>query len=137
MQDIRIKLIELESRREQLNYKRKSGKDTSVELKSRQQKIKDEITQLEAEDIQLKKDTKVLEKELNTVNAQIQKERSILELKQTVYTETYQRIEELQALISNEQSNREKILEDLKQAEFEAKKRTKDKTYKRENFREV
>ena len=123
MQDIRIKLIELESRREQLNYKRKSGKDTSVELKSRQQKIKDEITQLEAEDIQLKKDTKVLEKELNTVNAQIQKERSILELKQTVYTETYQRIEELQALISNEQSNREKILEDLKQAEFEAKEK--------------
>ena len=123
MQDIRIKLIELESRREQLNYKRKSGKDTSVELKSRQQKIKDEITQLEAEDIQLKKDTKVLEKELNTVNAQIQKERSILELKQTVYTETYQRIEELQALISNEQSNREKILEDLKQAEFETKEK--------------
>ena len=123
MQDIRIKLIELESRREQLNYKRKSGKDTSVELKSRQQKIKDEITQLEAEDIQLKKDTKVLEKELKTVNAQIQKDRSILELKQTVYTETYQRIEELQALISNEQSNREKLLEDLKQAEFETKEK--------------
>ena len=123
MQDIRIKLIELESRREQLNYKRKSGKDTSVELKSRQQKIKDEITQLEAEDIQLKKDTKVLEKELKTVNAQIQRDRSILELKQTVYTETYQRIEELQALISNEQSNREKLLEDLKQAEFETKEK--------------
>ena len=70
MQDIRIKLIELESRREQLNYKRKSGKDTSAELKSRQQKIKDEITQLKAEEMQLKKDTigegdYVLEKRLS------------------------------------------------------------------------
>ena len=60
------------------------------------------------------------EKELESLNAEIQKQRSILDLKQSVYRETYQNIEELQARISSEQRDREQILEDLKNCELEA-----------------
>ena len=120
LQDIRIRLIELESRRDQLKFKRKSGKDTSNELKSRQQKIKDEIEDLQLKHNKLEQDIIETEKELNVVSAEINKHNSILDLKHSVYKETYQSIEELQARISNEQTNREKILEDLKNAELEA-----------------
>ena len=54
------------------------------------------------------------------MNAKIQKQRSILDLKQSVYRETYQNIEEVQARIAAEQKNREQILEDLKNAQLEA-----------------
>jgi hypothetical protein len=54
------------------------------------------------------------------LNAEIQKQRSILDLKQSVYRETYQNIEEVQARIAAEQKNREQILEDLKNAQLEA-----------------
>ena len=60
------------------------------------------------------------EKDLDSVNAEIQKQRSIIDLKQSVYRETYQNIEEIQARISAEQRDREQILEDLKNAELEA-----------------
>ena len=120
LQDLKIKLIELESRRDQLRFKKTSGEETSDELKSRQEKIKHEITELHQnrEELQLKAEG--TEKELESLNAEIQKQRSILDLKQSVYRETYQNIEELQARISAEQRDREQILEDLKNCELEA-----------------
>ena len=60
------------------------------------------------------------EKGLDSINAEIQKQRSIIDLKQSVYRETYQNIEEIQARISAEQRDREQILENLKNAELEA-----------------
>ena len=62
------------------------------------------------------------EKDLEVLNAEIQKERSIFDLKQSVYKETYQDIEEIQARIASDQKNKEQILEDLKNAELEASK---------------
>ena len=121
LQEIRIKLIELEARRDQLKFKKKSGEETSSELKIRQDKIRIEINELRKMNDNLQSDSKNSEKELESINAAIQKQRSIIDLKQAVYRETYQNIEELQARISTEQRDREQLLEELKNSELEAK----------------
>ena len=120
LQDIRIKLIELESRRDQLKFKKTSGEDSSDELKMRQKAILNEVVELKDKKTELDNIINSDEKKLKVINAEIQKQISIVDLKQSIYRETYQRIEEVQLLISNEQRDREKILEDLKNAELEA-----------------
>ena len=120
LQNLKIKLIELEARRDQLRFKKTAGEETADELVARQEKINTEVSELQTKRNELEADSKETEKELELLNAKIQKQRSILDLKQSVYRETYQNIEELQARISSEQSDREQILEDLKNAEIEA-----------------
>ena len=120
VQDARIKLIELESRRDQLKFKKTSGEETSDELKTRQNIIVKEIDDLKDKKNELDKQILINEEELKRLNAEIQKQRSILDLKQTVYRETFQNIEEIQTRISTEQRNREQLLENLKNAELEA-----------------
>ncbi|MFL2983274.1 MAG: chromosome segregation protein SMC [Candidatus Neomarinimicrobiota bacterium] len=120
LQELRIKLIELESRRDQLKFKKTSGDENSEELKVRQGKIKNEINDLKVKHEELQLNVKESEQRLDLVNAEIQKQRSIIDLKQSVYREIYQNIEQLQVRISSEQRNREQILEDLKNAEIEA-----------------
>ena len=119
-QDIRINLIELETRRDQLKFKKSSSEETREELKSRQVGIKTGIEELQAKKKELDGQIAAGEKKLKTLNAEIQKQLSILDLKQSVFRETYQNIEEVQARIVAEQRNREQILEDLKNAELEA-----------------
>jgi chromosome segregation protein len=120
VQDLRINLIELETRRDQLNFKKSSGDESCQELSIRQNKINSEVKELDAKKLELDGDIELGEKELGKLDAQIQKQRSILDLKQSVYRETYQNIEEVQARIASEQKNREQILDDLKSAELEA-----------------
>ena len=120
LQDTRIKLIELESRRDQLRFKQTSGKETSDELNKRQESIDNEIAELDFKQKELNSEVSESEKGLDSVNAEIQKQRSIIDLKQSVYRETYQNIEEIQARISAEQRDREQILENLKNSELEA-----------------
>jgi len=120
IQDIRINLIELQTRRDQLKFKKSSGDESRDELKIRQERIKTEVEDLQARKIDLDREITEGEKELQILNAEIQKQRSILDLKQSVYRETYQNIEEVQARIAAEQKNREQILEDLKNAQLDA-----------------
>ena len=120
VQETRIQLIELETRRDQIKFKKSTGKETQIELNKRQQAIKDEVAELKAEKAELDKQIGEGEKLLETLNAEIQKQRSIVDLKQSVYRETFQQIEEVQARIAAEQRDREQILEDLKNAELEA-----------------
>ena len=120
LQDTRIRLIELESRRDQLKFKQTSGKETSDELKKRQVSIDKEINDLHSKQKELISKIAESEKGLDSINAEIQKHRSIIDLKQSVYRETYQNIEEVQARIAAEQRDREQILENLKNAELEA-----------------
>jgi chromosome segregation protein len=110
----------LETRRDQLNFKKSSGDESCQELSIRQNKINSEVKELDAKKLELDGDIELGEKELGKLDAQIQKQRSILDLKQSVYRETYQNIEEVQARIASEQKNREQILDDLKSAELEA-----------------
>jgi chromosome segregation protein len=120
VQDARIKLIELETRRDQLFFKKTSGDESSNELKNRQNSIKEEIKDLQLQKKKLDTDISSGEKELDILNAEIQKQRSILDLKQSVFRETYQNIEEIQSRIASEQRDREQILEELKNSELEA-----------------
>ena len=120
LQELKIKLIELESRRDQLKFKKTSGDENAEELKERQINIKKEVDDLRVKHNELQTNAKDSEKSLQLVSANIQKQRSIIDLKQSVYKETYQNIEELQVRISSEQRNNEQILEDLKNAEIEA-----------------
>ena len=120
VQDARIKLIELESRRDQLKFKKASGDENSIELSTRQNTINKEIEDLKDKKQELDNQIVLNEGELQQLNAEIQKQRSILDLKQTVYRETFQNIEEIQTRISTEQRNREQLLDNLKNAELEA-----------------
>ena len=120
LQDTRIRLIELETHRDQVKFKKSSGKETQAELVNRQDIIKNEISDLKRQNTKLDKQVKEGEKSLKTLNAKIQKQRSILDLKQSVYRGTFQQIEAVQAKIAAEQRDREQILEDLKNAELEA-----------------
>ena len=106
VQDARIKLIELESRRDQLKFKKASGDENSIELSTRQKTINKEIEDLKDKKQELDNQIVINEGELQQLNAEIQKQRSILDLKQTVYRETFQNIEEIQTRISTEQRNK-------------------------------
>ncbi len=120
IQETRIKLIELETRRDQVSFKKLSGEETRDELIERQSTIKDEIIDIKQKKSDLDQKISSGEKELKNLDAQIQKKTSILDLKKTVFRDTYEMIEEIQTRISSDQRNREKILEDLKNAELEA-----------------
>ena len=96
-----------------------SRKETSDELKKRQVSIDKEINDLHSKQKELISEIAESEKGLDSINAEIQKQRSIIDLKQSVYRETYQNIEEIQARIAAEQRDREQILENLKNAELE------------------
>jgi len=120
VQETRIQLIELETRRDQVKFKKSSGEETKVELTNRQGAIKEEVAELKNQKAELDKQVADGESSLETLNAEIQKQRSIVDLKQSVYRETFQQIEEVQAKIAAEQRNREQLLEELKNAELEA-----------------
>ena len=120
LQDARIRLVELESRRDQVKFKKSSGDESMKELRTRQETIVQEIGELQQKKSDLDSNIQSGEQELKTLNAEIQKQRSILDLKQSTYRDTYQSIEEIQAKIAAEQRDREQILEDLKNAELEA-----------------
>ena len=119
LQDVRVQLVELESKKENIIFKQKSGKESSMELEIRQAIIKTEIEQLgkDIEKLILKISNE--EKSLNKIDSQIQQKRSILDLKQTTHRDTYNRIDEIQQKIAQEQENKELILEDLKSTELE------------------
>lgn len=119
LQDVRVQLVELESKKENIIFKQKSGKESSMELEIRQAIIKTEIEQLgkDIEKLILKISNE--EKSLNKIDSQIQQKRSILDLKQTAHRDTYNQIDEIQQKIAREQENKELILEDLKSTELE------------------
>ncbi|MBT4686113.1 MAG: chromosome segregation protein SMC [Candidatus Marinimicrobia bacterium] len=119
VQDIRIALLELESQRENLVFKLKTGKETIEELSLRQNDIQVEMESLNEKRITLDENYTSGEKELTTLTGEIQKQKSILDLKQSAYKETYESIEAIQSKIQSEQHDREQLLEDLKNAELD------------------
>ena len=58
------------------------------------------------------------EKKLTVTNAELQKQKSLIDLKQSVFRETYDSIDKIQTKIKLEQKDRESILENLKLSEF-------------------
>ncbi len=118
-QNARIKLIDLKNNKDQFDFKINSSKETINELKNRQLDIKKELDESSKAEKEFIKSISNSEQELIDVRAKIQKNTSILDLKKSVFRDSYQLIEKIQANIISEQQNREKIIEDLKQAEMQ------------------
>ena len=118
MQDARIALINLESNRDKLKFKMISGEETRNELKMRQTVILQGISGLKDEKTGLNEQVKIGEKELSKLTAETQKQKSIIDLKRSVFSDTYQMIDEVQSKITAEQQGRELLLENLKNAEL-------------------
>ena len=120
LQDARIEMVNIESKRDNLIYKSSSANEQIEDIKSVQNNILNEKKEL----IISKKDfdQKILngEKKLEKTNAEVQKKRSIIDLKQSVYRETYDTIDQIQTKIKLEQKDRESLLENLKISEFKA-----------------
>ena len=120
LQDARIEMVNIESKRDNLIYKSSSANEQIEDIKSVQNNILNEEKEL----IISKKDfdQKILngEKKLEKINAKVQKKRSIIDLKQSVYRETYDTIDQIQTKIKLEQKDRESLLENLKISEFKA-----------------
>ena len=85
---------------------------------SEQNKILDEEKVLISSKNDFDKRIKEGEKKLDKTNAEIQKQRSIIDLKQSVFRETYNTIDQIQTKIKIEQKDRESLLENLKISEF-------------------
>ena len=119
IQNARITLINLESRRDNLRFKISAGKETGKALKVQQKAIFQEISDLQDAKTNLEQQVETGEKELETLMAEIQRQRSIIDLKQSVYSETYRAINEIQTRITTDQQDRERLLENLKNTELE------------------
>lgn len=118
LQDFRIEMVNIESKRDNLTYKSSSAIEQKEEFKSMQLSILDEEKLLIASKNELDQKIRDGEKTIEKTNAEIHKQRSIIDLKQSVYRDTYNTIDQIQAKIKLEQKDRESLLENLKISEF-------------------
>ena len=118
LQDARVEMVNVESKRDNLIYKSNSANEQVEAIKQNQVIILDEEKNLKALKKDLDQKIKNGEKELNKISAELQKQRSIIDLKKSVFRETYNMIDQIQTKIKLEQKDRESILENLKSSEF-------------------
>ena len=118
LQDARVEMVNVESKRDNLIYKSNSANEQVEAIKQNKVIILDEEKNLKALKKDLDQKIKNGEKELNKINAELQKQRSIIDLKKSVFRETYNMIDQIQTKIKLEQKDRESILENLKSSEF-------------------
>ena len=118
LQDARIEMVNIESKNDNIVYKSNSAKEQIKTI----EKTQSEIVEEEKKMILLKKEYSQNiengEKKLTETNAELQKQKSIIDLKQSVFRETYDSIDKIQTKIKLEQKDRESILENLKLSEF-------------------
>ena len=122
LQDARVEMVNIESKNDNIVYKSNSAKEQIKTI----EKIQSEIIEEEKKMILLKKEYSQNiengEKKLTETNAELQKQKSIIDLKQSVFRETYDSIDKIQTKIKLEQKDRESILENLKLSEFKLNK---------------
>ena len=103
LQDARVEMVNVESKRDNLIYKSNSANEQVEAIKQNQVIILDEEKNLKALKKDLDQKIKNGEKELNKINAELQKQRSIIDLKKSVFRETYNMIDQIQTKIKIEQ----------------------------------
>ena len=122
LQDARVEMVNIESKNDNIVYKSNSAKEQIKTI----EKIQSEIIEEEKKMILLKKEYSQNiengEKKLTETNAELQKQKSIIDLKQSVFRDTYDSIDKIQTKIKLEQKDRESILENLKLSEFKLNK---------------
>ena len=117
-QDLRIECLNLEGQRENVIFQQRTAEDSINEFSARKSEIDKEVTQLISQDKDLNRSILSAENKLSEINGMVNKQKSILSLKQETANDSYRQIEEIQAQIRSEQKNRETLLEELKQYEF-------------------
>ncbi len=135
-QDIRIAAMNLENQRENLQFQKRTATESITELKLRQTHIDTEITELNNQKINLANQITEGSQALDSINSKIKQQRSVLDLKQQVFDETYQSIEQLETKIRSEQKDREALLEDLRDCEVKSAQYTQQIQTIRERIRE-
>ncbi len=118
VQELRISLLNYENNRDNLNFQKRVSVETTVELENRNAVIHQEVEDLRNQRESLSKQISEGESDLKTVTAQLIKEKSIIDLKQSTTNDTYQSMEQIQETIRSEQHSREALLEELKSNEL-------------------
>ena len=118
LQDARVAMVNIESKKDNLLFKSNSANEQIEAIKKSQENIIGEEKTLN--DLKKDFDKKIIngEKELEKINAELQKQRSLIDLKQSVFRDTYEIIDQIQTKIKLEQKDRESILENLKSSEI-------------------
>ena len=114
IQDIRIELINIENNKDNIEFKIRVSEETIKEIELRNEEIKKELSDTKTLKIDLEKSINNSEKNLEMLNGNIAKEKSIFKLKKELVDETYAEIEDLQDKVFNEQKFRESLLEEMK-----------------------
>jgi len=118
VQELRIELLNLENKRDNLNFQKRVAEETIQELQDRKTTINKEIRDLRDQLESLSKQISEGEKELQTITGQLAKDKSILDLKRSAASDTYQSMEKIQEQIRSEQQSREALLEEMKTNEL-------------------
>ena len=118
IQDLRIDLLNMENNRDNLVNRKSTFENTIKEIEDRQNIIKEEINSINTQSSERNIRIETKEKELLKIEAKLKKNKSILDLREKSYRETYRSIEEVDKKIKTEQSSRETILEELKVSEI-------------------
>ncbi len=118
VQGLRIELLHLENKRDNLNFQKRVAEETIQELEKRKTAISSEISDLLNQQANLSKQILNGETELQKITGQLAKDKSILDLKRSTANDTYQSMEKIQEQIRTEQQSREVLLEELKTNEL-------------------
>jgi len=117
MQDIRIDLLNLENKRDNLNSQKKTSENTIIEIQDRQNKIVNEINIIKEQSKDRTGHISEKENELIKINNKLDENQNNLKTREELFRDTYKSIEEIENRIKSEQQSRESILEELKQCE--------------------
>ena len=118
LQDARVEMVNIESKNDNIVYKSNSAKEQIKTIEKTQSKIIEEEKKMILLKKEYSQNIENGEKILTETNAELQKQKSIIDLKQSVFRETYDSIDKIQTKIKLEQKDRESILENLKLSEF-------------------
>ena len=118
LQDARISHLNFEGQRENLAFQESTAEEAIKEFVKRKSEIKGEIKDIRESEKNLRRLISVAGKKLSDINANVNKQKSVLSLKQEAANDSYVIIEEMQAQIRSEQKNRESLLEELKNCEL-------------------
>ena len=118
LQDARVEMVNIESKNDNIVYKSNSAKEQIKTIEKTQSEIIEEEKKMTLLKKEYSQNIENGEKKLTETNAELQKQKSIIDLKQSVFRETYDSIDKIQTKIKLEQKDRESILENLKLSEF-------------------
>ena len=119
IQDQRISIVNIESKIENIKFKIKTSIEEENNLMIRNRHVSQKLEDAQAKGVKNNNDILQVDQELKTIDIEVSKIGLEMIDKQKLFRETYQKINEVQIRIKSEQTDREIILENLKNSELE------------------